>query len=144
MPSLVDALETEMAKLGLGAQQFTIRMTGCPNGCARPYTSDIGLVGQTVGKYKIFVGGNLLGTRLNFTYKELIPLEEIVQELVPLLVYYTRDHTLGESLGDFCQRRGREDLLHFDSYYKEFPREPRIRLMPAWVERKGHRNRCQR
>ena len=118
MPSLVDALETEMAKLGLGAQQFTIRMTGCPNGCARPYTSDIGLVGQTVGKYKIFVGGNLLGTLLNFTYKELIPLEEIVQELVPLLVYYKRDHTLGESLGDFCQRNGREDLLHFDSDYK--------------------------
>lgn len=99
MPSLVDALETEMARLGLGAQQFTIRITGCPNGCARPYTSDIGLVGQTVGKYKIFVGGNLLGTRLNFTYKELIPLKEIVQELVPLLVYYKRGPHAGRVTG---------------------------------------------
>jgi sulfite reductase (ferredoxin) len=76
-------------------------------------------VGQTVDKYKIFVGGSLLGTRLNFVYKELVPTKEMVEELTPLLVYYKSDSFPGESLGDFCHRKGREELLHFDASYKE-------------------------
>ena len=60
MPSVVD----ELAKFRLDAEPFTIRMTGCPNACARPYTADIGLVGKAVGKYTILVGGRLLGNGL--------------------------------------------------------------------------------
>ena len=118
MPSVVDQLEVELAKLGLDAEKFTIRMTGCPNGCARPYTSDIGLVGKAVGKYTIFVGGRLLGDRLNVIYKNMIPLQEIVQELVPLFVYFKADCQPGESFGDFCHRQGVEELLRFDAEYK--------------------------
>jgi len=118
MLSVVDELEVELAKLGLHAEQFTIRMTGCPNGCARPYTSDIGLVGKAVGKYTILVGGRLLGDRLNIVYKEMVPLREVVKELVPLLVYFKADRQPGESLGDFCHRKGVEELLRFDAEYK--------------------------
>jgi sulfite reductase (ferredoxin) len=100
MPSVVDELEVELAKLGLATEQFTIRMTGCPNACARPYTADIGLVGKAVGKYTILVGGRLLGNRLNVIYEDIVPLREVVQELVPLLVYYFKaDREPGESWG---------------------------------------------
>jgi sulfite reductase (ferredoxin) len=123
MPSVVDELEAEIARLGLDAAKLTIRMTGCPNGCARPYTADIGLVGQTVGKYKIFVGGNLVGTRLGFMYKELIPLDEVVAELRLLLVYYRSDACRGESFGDFCHRKGLEGLLGFAASYRQRHRQ---------------------
>ena len=66
-------------------------MTGCPNGCARPYNCDIGLVGKTKGKYTIFVGGRLLGDRLNFIYKDLVPEEEVVATIAPLFVYFKQD-----------------------------------------------------
>ena len=57
LPGMIDELEIELAKLGLDKEDFTLRMTGCPNGCARPYNCDIGLVGKTAGKYTVFVGG---------------------------------------------------------------------------------------
>ncbi len=118
MPSVVDELEVELAKLRLDAEPFTIRMTGCPNACARPYTADIGLVGKAVGKYTILVGGRLLGNRLNVIYKDMVPLREVVKELAPLLVYFKADRDPGESLGDFCHRKGVEELLRFDAEYK--------------------------
>ena len=118
MPSVVDELEVELAKLGLDTEQFTIRMTGCPNACARPYTADIGLVGKAVGKYTILVGGRLLGNRLNVIYKDMVPLREVVQELVPLLVYFKADREPGESWGDFCHRKGVAELLRFDAEYQ--------------------------
>ena len=118
MPSVVDELEVELAKLGLATEQFTIRMTGCPNACARPYTADIGLVGKAVGKYTILVGGRLLGNRLNVIYKDMVPLREVVQELVPLLVYFKADREPRESWGDFCHRKGVADLLRFDAEYQ--------------------------
>src|SRR5690606_3947152 len=64
LPSLIDQLETPLAKLGLDHERFTIRMTGCPNGCARPYNADLAMVGKTKDKYTLFAGGALLGTRL--------------------------------------------------------------------------------
>lgn len=118
MPSVLDQLDVELAKLGLDAEKFTIRMAGCPNACARPYTSDIGLVGKAVGKYTILVGGRLLGNRLNVIYKNMVPLTEIVQELVPLFVYFKADRQPGESFGDFCHRQGVQELLRFDAEYK--------------------------
>jgi sulfite reductase (ferredoxin) len=99
-----------LAKLGLENEAFTVRMTGCPNGCARPYNADIGLVGKTRGKYTVFVGGRLLGTRLNFIYRDLVPLEDVVPTLVPLLTYFRQDRTPGETFGDFCARKGLDDL----------------------------------
>ena len=88
-----------------------MRMTGCPNGCARPYNSDVGLVGKAEDATRVFLGGSRLGTRLNFLYQDLVPLEEIVPTLEPLFAYFRQDRAEGESFGDFCHRKGKDDLL---------------------------------
>jgi sulfite reductase (ferredoxin) len=113
LPGIIDQMEVELSKLGLSSEKFTVRMTGCPNGCARPYNSDIGLVGKTKGKYTILVGGRLLGDRLNFIFKDLIPEEEVVPTLSPLFVYFKQERQAGETFGDFCQRKGAADLVAF-------------------------------
>jgi sulfite reductase (ferredoxin) len=110
MPQLVDLLEAEMARVGLAGERIAMHMTGCPNGCARPYTPEIGLVGKTLGKYTIYVGGNATGTRLGFIYKDLIPFDEIMPALAPLLTWYKAERQNGESFGDFCHRLGHEAL----------------------------------
>ena len=109
-------MEGELAKLDLQDEVFTTRMTGCPNGCARPYNSDIGLVGKTKDKYTIFLGGRVFGDRLNFNYKDLVPTAEVVPTIVSVLQYFKESRENGESFGDFCHRRGKDDLLeHCDS-----------------------------
>ena len=65
---MIDRLEAELTRLGLADERLTVRMTGCPNGCARPYNADIGLVGKAAGKYTILLGGRTFGNRLNFIY----------------------------------------------------------------------------
>ena len=95
-----------MAKLGLSEEAFTLRMTGCPNACARPYNSDIGIVGRTKGKYTIFLGGRLLGNRLNEHYKDVVPFEELAGEITAVLACYKAERTSDETLGDFCHRKG--------------------------------------
>lgn len=117
LPGMLDQMEAELARLGLASEQFTVRMTGCPNGCARPYNCDIGLVGKARGKYTILVGGKLLGTRLNFIYKDMVPEEEVVSALVPAFVYFKQAREPGEGFGDFCHRKGKDDLLAFDAQY---------------------------
>ncbi len=117
LPNLIDDLEKELAKLGLEQEAFTLRMTGCPNGCARPYNSDIGLVGKTKGKYTIFLGGQLLGKRLNTIYKDLIPFEEIVPTLTPVFVAFKQHRQVSETFGDFCNRVGVEQLLGWADEY---------------------------
>jgi sulfite reductase (ferredoxin) len=111
LPSMIDQLETELESLGLGGEVFTTRMTGCPNGCARPYNSDIGLVGKTKEKYTILLGGRRQGDRLNFIYKDLVPADQVVPTLVPVLRYFRDAREAGETLGDFCHRKGKDDLL---------------------------------
>lgn len=117
LPGMIDQLEVELARLGLSQERFTVRMTGCPNGCARPYNSDIGLVGKAAGKYTIFAGGRLLGDRLNFNYKDMVPAEEVVSTIVPLLAYFKQERQDGETLGDFCHRKGPEDLAAWAEQY---------------------------
>ena len=85
-------------------------MTGCPNGCARPYQSDIGIVGRSGDKFTLYVGGHLLGHRLNFMLVDLLPRAEIVPLLELLLVHFKEERQAGESFGDYCQRRGAENL----------------------------------
>jgi sulfite reductase (ferredoxin) len=111
LPGIIDRMERELEQWGLSDEAFTVRMTGCPNGCARPYNADIGLVGKAKGRYTILLGGNRLGTRLNFLFRDLVPEEEIVPQLRPLFGYFRRDRVEGESFGDFCHRKGCEDLL---------------------------------
>ncbi len=106
LPGIIDQLEGELARLGLAGDKISVRMTGCPNGCARPYQSDIGIVGRSGDKYSIFVGGNLLGTRLGYMLKDLVPLRDIVPLLSQLLETYTSSRLPGEGFGDFWHRQG--------------------------------------
>jgi sulfite reductase (ferredoxin) len=106
LPGLIDSLEPEVAKLGLSHDAFTVRMTGCPNACARPYNSDIGIVGRTLGKYTLFLGGRLLGDRLNTQYKDVVPFEHLSREITAVLACYKAERHGGETLGDFCHRKG--------------------------------------
>ncbi len=118
LPGVIDQLEAELAKWGLAREVFTVRMTGCPNGCSRPYNSDVGLVGKAVGRYTLLLGGRLVGDRLNFVYKDLVPAADIVPTLVPLLAYFRQDRVAGESFGDFCHRKGKEDLAAWAAKYQ--------------------------
>ena len=120
LPGILDELERELERLGLSDERFTVRMTGCPNGCARPYNADIGLVGRSAhvredgtpgpGKYTIFLGGRTVGDRLNIEYKDYVPYDQVVTELVPVLVRFKEERMTGESFGDFCDRFGVENL----------------------------------
>ncbi|TWU59136.1 Sulfite reductase [NADPH] hemoprotein beta-component [Rubripirellula tenax] len=110
LPSIIDGLEAPLAKLGLAKERFTIRMTGCPNGCARPYNADIALVGKAKDKYTVFAGGGWLGNRLAFIYKDLVSDDVVVDELIAIFAAFKANREGTESLGDFCTRVGAEDL----------------------------------
>jgi sulfite reductase (ferredoxin) len=110
LPTLIDQIEIELQQLGLDKEKIGIRMTGCPNGCVRPYQSDIGIVGRSGDKYTLFVGGNLVGSRLNFVLKDLVPMNEIVPTLLPLLEDYKNNRQGNEGFGDYCHRLGAERI----------------------------------
>lgn len=110
LPDVLNELERVLTELGLSGDEFTVRMTGCPNGCVRPYNADIGLVGKARGKYTIYLGGNILGTRLGQIYADHVALEEIVKTLVPLLSYFQQARNVDERFGDFCHRVGLAEL----------------------------------
>ncbi len=111
LPGIIDELEIALKQLGLEHEHLSVRMTGCPNGCARPYQSDIGIVGRSGDKYTLFVGGHVRGHRLNFLLKDLVPRGEIVATLKPILRRFQAERIAGESFGDYCQRLGAERLL---------------------------------
>jgi sulfite reductase (ferredoxin) len=110
LPGMIDQLEAELKALGLEDEVFTFRMTGCPNGCARPYNSDIGLVGKTVGKYTILLGGRRQGDRLNTVYQDLVPHDDVIPTLTRVFSHFRDAREPGESFGDFCHRIGMEAL----------------------------------
>ncbi|MEW4527692.1 NADPH-dependent assimilatory sulfite reductase hemoprotein subunit [Maioricimonas sp. JC845] len=110
MPDLLSGIETELARYGLSDERVSVHMTGCPNGCARPYTPDVGIVGKARGKYTIYLGGNAQGTRLAYLYDDLVPFDEIPQRLSPVFGLFKAERQDGESFGDFCDRKGKEAL----------------------------------
>ena len=116
LPGIIDELEVEMAKLGIHHDRIAVHMTGCPNGCARPYTPDIGLVGKqagvggALGKYTIYLGGNAQGTRLAYIYKDSVPQAEVASTIAVALRHYKSNRKNGESFGDFCHRCGQAEM----------------------------------
>ena len=110
MPRVLDDFEVELRKFDLVGERISVHMTGCPNGCARPYTPDIGLVGKSRGKYTVYLGGNAEGTRLAFVFRDQVPLEQIAQSVSPILGYFKAERQESESFGDFCHRKGLADL----------------------------------
>ncbi|MBM3998833.1 MAG: NADPH-dependent assimilatory sulfite reductase hemoprotein subunit [Planctomycetes bacterium] len=119
LPGMIDDLEPVLARLGLAGERFTLRMTGCPNGCARPYNADVGLSGRAVDKYSIYLGGRLLGDRMAFLYQDLVPADQILPTLTPILTYFKHARTDGESFGDFCDRMGKDSLNRWATQFAQ-------------------------
>lgn len=103
-PHVITELERELARLGLRNEPLTFRITGCPNGCARPYTADIAFVGRRPGVYHVYVGGRLAGDRVADLFAADVKVEEVVSVLRPLLTNWSVDRKHGEGIGDFYQR----------------------------------------
>jgi sulfite reductase (NADPH) hemoprotein beta-component len=95
-----------LATHGLTDDPITLRMTGCPNGCARPYIAEIGLTGRAPGKYNLYLGGGFHGERLNKMYLENAGEQAILAALDKVLEHYARDRKKGEPFGDFAIRAG--------------------------------------
>jgi sulfite reductase (NADPH) hemoprotein beta-component len=106
LPDLVTALEEVTERAGLCDDDIVIRMTGCPNGCARPYLAEIGLVGRGPGKYNLYLGAAFDGSRLNKLYRADVGHAEIVAALTPLIEHYAKERAPGERFGDFVIRAG--------------------------------------
>lgn len=106
LPSLIDKLDEVMKQAGLENDPILIRMTGCPNGCARPYLGEIGFVGKAPGKYNVYLGAGFFGQRLNKMYRENIGEEQILAELTPIIQRYAKEREKGEPFGDFVIRAG--------------------------------------
>ena len=106
LPDLITALETELYRAGLREDEITIRMTGCPNGCARPYLAEIGLVGVRPGIYNLYLGGAFDGTRLSKLHRREIGHDEIVSSLSSLFASYAQSRRPGEHFSDFAIRTG--------------------------------------
>jgi sulfite reductase (NADPH) hemoprotein beta-component len=104
LPKFMTGFESLLAELGLAQEEIVIRMTGCPNGCARPYMAEIGFVGRSPGKYQIYLGGNTISTRVNRLYKDQVPEANIYAELKPVLQRFAAERTPGERFGDYCAR----------------------------------------
>ncbi len=104
LPSLVTKLEKILEEYGLLKEEIVIRMTGCPNGCGRPYLAEIGLIGKSEGYYNLYLGGSFTGNRLNRLYKETLSEKEILDELRPLLKDYSQNRKTNEKFGDFVIR----------------------------------------
>ncbi|SDM20856.1 sulfite reductase (NADPH) beta subunit [Modicisalibacter muralis] len=106
LPSLIDKLDNVMDEAGLADDAIVVRMTGCPNGCARPYLAEIGFVGKALGRYNLYLGGNFTGERLNKLYRENIDEATVMQELTALIQRYAKEREDGEHFGDFVIRAG--------------------------------------
>lgn len=106
LPSLIDKIEEIVNENGLQDKEITIRMTGCPNGCARHALAEIGFIGKSVGKYNMYLGAAHDGSRLSKLYRENIGEEEILKELRVLLARYAKERKEGEHFGDYVIRAG--------------------------------------
>ncbi|MDZ4669282.1 MAG: NADPH-dependent assimilatory sulfite reductase hemoprotein subunit [Phototrophicales bacterium] len=110
-PQIISEFEDALDSLNIGDSAITARMTGCPNGCARPYVAEIAFVGRSLEKYTVFLGGNPNGTRLAKNFLDLVHITELVPTLTPILRYYRDCRNENEAFGDFVMRVG-FDVLH--------------------------------
>ncbi|RUP12004.1 MAG: sulfite reductase, partial [Methylobacterium sp.] len=106
LPDLMTELEESLASHGLAEEEITIRSTGCPNGCARPFISEIGLVGRGPERYHLYLGAAHDGSRLSKLYKEDVAASEIRSTLDPLFADYAKGRQPGEHFGDYLIRAG--------------------------------------
>lgn len=144
LPAVVREMEREIAQLGLADEHISIRMTGCPNGCTRPYVGDIGFVGRTLNAYVIYLGGDFEGTRLNHEFADMVPTEKLVERVRPVLEHYKQERHSGERFGDFCERIGVDRLREMFPPPGEVKRSGDGESEPARIHRGRDRRRATR
>jgi sulfite reductase (ferredoxin) len=110
LPAVVEQLGKVLTELGLGEEPISVRMTGCPNGCARPYQSEIGIVGRGGTKYTLYVGGDSYGRRLNAEVQDGVPIDQIVPRLAKVFAAFKAERAGTELFGDYCSRVGLEKV----------------------------------
>jgi sulfite reductase (NADPH) hemoprotein beta-component len=104
LPSILGKFETVLDEAGLRDNAISLRITGCPNGCARPYLAEIGFVGKAPGKYALYLGAKYNGTRLNRLFSPSITIDDAVTRLAPIIKRYATERRDDEGFGDFCDR----------------------------------------
>lgn len=117
IPGILDRIRAVLDKVGLPNEHLVIRMTGCPNGCARPYLAELGFVGQKPECYQIWLGADPNQTRLSEIYMDNMPIQDLEKTLEPLFVLFRDKRETDESFGDFCHRVGLETLRSFAANY---------------------------
>ncbi len=118
MPSVLKRIETLLEKVGLEKEHFIVRMTGCPNGCARPYLAELGFVGSAPEAYQVWLGASPAQTRLALPYMERLHINDLETQLEPIFVYFKQSRDSGESFGDFCDRVGFDAIREFATNYE--------------------------
>ena len=118
MPSILERIRALLTKVGLKDEHFVVRMTGCPNGCARPYMAELGFVGSSPESYQIWLGGSPDQTRLAKAIEEKLHVKDFEAFLEPIFVYFKQKRQLSESFGNFCDRVGLESIRQFVTNYQ--------------------------
>jgi len=117
IPQVLERIQQLLIQVGLQDEHFVVRMTGCPNGCARPYMAELGLVGSGPNQYQLWLGGSPDQTRLARPLIDRVPLDDLEVTLEPLFVYFRDARQPRESFGDFCDRIGLHALQQFRDTY---------------------------
>ena len=104
LPGFLDRIEKLLAEVGLAGEEIIIRSTGCPNGCARPYMAEIAFVGKAPGRYQVWLGGDIAGTRLNKVWKDMLKEADLETEFRPVFTRFAKERNTGERFGDWCDR----------------------------------------
>jgi sulfite reductase (ferredoxin) len=110
LPGLIRQITTMLDEVGLAEERISFRMSGCPNGCSRPYLGDVGFVGTTLGKYDVMLAGDFEGTRLNRVFAPNVPITDIVGLLRPMFIEFRARRTAGEGFGNWVERVGFDAL----------------------------------
>lgn len=113
MPSYIERIRAAMEKVGVGEEEILIRMTGCPNGCARPYMAELAFVGDGPKSYQLWLGGSPVLTRTAYPFKAKVKVDELEATLEPILTMYKSQRQEFEAFGDFCHRVGAEAITAY-------------------------------
>ena len=121
LPSILERMRNVLIKVGLPDESFITRMTGCPNGCARPYLAEVGFVGNGVNQYQLWLGASPNQTRLSEVYIEAVNADDLETTLEPVFAFFKKRRRKDESFGDFCHRLGFEAIRAFAESYGKPP-----------------------
>ena len=121
LPGVLDRIRNLLQKLGMADQEMVIRMTGCPNGCARPYMAELGFVGDTPQTYQLWLGGTPNQTDLARPFMDRMPIDQLEDHIEPIFAFYKTKRKKAESFGEFCNRVGLEAIREFASNYDPQP-----------------------